>query len=416
MNALPSAWPTRRARFLFREVIDRGHDLPLASVTRSGGVQFRSDLDISVWNPGEDTSTYKRVLPGDFVIGLRSFQSGLGFSPLEGLVSPAYTVLRPASPEVIGRYFKHLFKSSVFVTLLDNVSQGIRQGRTISTEDFYDLHLPIPTRETQMAIANYLDAETSRIDSLIAKKRRTIELLAERWLVVLERSLAGLSPVSSIRETGVSWCPALNEGYDLVPLKRALRFLEGPGILEEDFRETGAPLLRVSCLRAGTISLVGCNYLDKDQAARRWGKFRVQEGDHLISTSASMGLVSRVGAEAAGAYLYTGLIKVWSGELNMDMGFARFFLGSSLFLRQIDVMKTGTAIQHYGPSHLARMGIPLPPREEQVRVAEHLEQERAQIDEATRKLRHQIDLLVEHKQALITAVVTGEVDIPGAAA
>lgn len=91
------SWDRLRGRLLFREVNERGCDLPLASVTRDGGVEFRSDLNISVWNPGDDISSYKRVLPGDFVIGLRSFQSGIGASTIEGLVSPAYTVLRPIS-------------------------------------------------------------------------------------------------------------------------------------------------------------------------------------------------------------------------------------------------------------------------------------------------------------------------------
>ena len=78
------SWSKVRGRHLFREVNERGFDLPLASVTRDGGVEFRSDLDFAVWNPDDDTSHYKRVRPQDFVIGLRSFQSGIGFSTLEG--------------------------------------------------------------------------------------------------------------------------------------------------------------------------------------------------------------------------------------------------------------------------------------------------------------------------------------------
>ena len=125
------SWRQVRGRYLFREVNERGYDLPLASVTRHGGVEFRSDLDISVWNPASNTSHYKRVGLGDFVIGLRSFQSGIGHSTLEGLVSPAYTVLRPVSSQVLGGFFKHLFKSDIYISRLENVAQGIRQGRTI---------------------------------------------------------------------------------------------------------------------------------------------------------------------------------------------------------------------------------------------------------------------------------------------
>ena len=133
------SWYEVRARHLFREVNDRGFDLPLASVTKDGGVEFRSDLTISVWNPGDDVASYKRVLPGDFVIGLRSFQSGIGSSTLAGLVSPAYTVLRPVRPVVNG-FYRHLFKSQEFISRLENVPRGLGKEepsalRTSTTSD-----------------------------------------------------------------------------------------------------------------------------------------------------------------------------------------------------------------------------------------------------------------------------------------
>jgi type I restriction enzyme S subunit len=180
MTTASVRWREIRARFLLREVSERAGDLPLASVTKDGGVEFRDSLSISVWNPGAGTDLYKRVRPGDFVIGLRSFQSGLGMSEIEAAVSPAYTVLRPVSHDLFGPFFRHFFKSEIFVSQLENVAQGIRQGRTISTEDFYNLPLPVPSTAEQRAIAGFLDSETARIDALIAKKRRLVELYGNR--------------------------------------------------------------------------------------------------------------------------------------------------------------------------------------------------------------------------------------------
>jgi type I restriction enzyme S subunit len=205
------SWKLVRNRFLFREVNDRGFDLPLASVTRDGGVEFRSDLDISVWNPGDDVSHYKRVRPGDFVIGLRSFQSGIGSSQIEGLVSPAYTVLRPTSTLVEFGFFKHLFKSDTFVSRLENVAQGIRQGRTIATEDFYDIYVAVPPRSKQRAIADYLDAETTRIDALITKKRRMNELVQEQVHAERLRSVDAAADTGSARASthrSRGWTPS----------------------------------------------------------------------------------------------------------------------------------------------------------------------------------------------------------------
>lgn len=383
-----------RARFLFQEVHERGFDLPLASVTRDGGVEFRADLDTSVWNPDGDTSNYKRVRPGDFVIGLRSFQSGIGYSDLEGLVSPAYTVLRASSPNVHHGFFKHLFKSDAFISRLENVAQGIRQGRTIATEDFYNIRIALPSLSTQQAIADYLDTETARIDALIEKKKRMTELFEERFK----------SAVSNAQS-----------GWDRVPLKRAVVYREGPGIMAADFREEGIPLVRVAGVRGEFVTLEGCQYLEPEMVASRWSQFRLRLDDYLISASASMGVASKVSHECEGAIPYTGLIIV-RPQPGTDMEYIRFFLTSSDFMRQIDQLKTGTAIQHYGPTHLDQVSVPLPPDDRQLEIGAYLLNRSRATEKVLATVRNQIDLLGEKRQALITAAVTGELEIPGVAA
>lgn len=357
-------------------------------------MEFRSDLDISVWNPGEDVSTYKRVLPGDFVIGLRSFQSGIGLSPLSGLVSPAYTVLR-ATGDLHSDFFKHFFKSDAFISQLNNVAQGIRQGRTIATQDFYDLALPLPPLPVQRAIANYLDTETARLDALIAKKRDLITAAEERHRTLVVEMMSN---------------------HASVRLKRLVRYIEGPGIMADDFRDNGVALIRVSGVGGREVSLDGCNYLDPGKVAARWRHFALRVGDRLISASASMGIVSIVGAEAAGAIPYTGLIAFRPRTADVDMDYIELFLGSQLFVEQINVLKTGTAIQHFGPTHLGEVVIPLPEPQRQGELARSLRASQRHLDALKHALNNQIALLAEHRRALITAAVMGELEVPAVAA
>src|SRR4051794_32297619 len=86
-------------------------------------------------------------------------------------------------------------------------------------------------------------------------------------------------------------------------------FQEGPGILAKDFRDTGVPLVRLAGLTGGDL-LEGCNYLEPDMVSRTWAHFRLQEGDTLLSTSASLGRVARVSTRGVGAIPYTGIIRL----------------------------------------------------------------------------------------------------------
>ena len=91
--------------------------------------------------------------------------------------------------------------------------------------------------------------------------------------------------------------------WETVPLPEVLDFREGPGIMARDFQRHGVPLLRLAGLKQGASLLERCNYLDPEMVERRWAHFRVQPGDVLLSTSASLGEVGVVDNSAAGQFL-----------------------------------------------------------------------------------------------------------------
>ena len=129
-----------------------------------------------------------------------------------------------------------------------------------------------------------------------------------------------------------------------------------------------------------------------------------------------MGTVSLVDDTAAGSIPYTGLIRFRPNDANVDMEYVRFFLGSKLFSDQVDLVKTGVAIQHFGPTHLGGVLIPVPPPTVQTEIAEDLREMSRHINELVGDIERQIALMIEHRQVLVTAAVTGQLDIPGLAA
>ena len=160
-------------------------------------------------------------------------------------------------------------------------------------------------------------------------------------------------------------CPA---GWQVVPLSDMAYFQEGPGILAKDFRDLGVPLVRLKGVEGDYVTLDGCNYLDPDMVTRKWSQFQLAIGDLLISTSASLGRVSVVTTETAGAIPYTGLIRFKPKDGRVKPEYLKAFLGSAAFRGQAEAMASGSVIRHFGPSHIKQMAILVPPLWEQMEI------------------------------------------------
>jgi type I restriction enzyme S subunit len=166
-----------RAKLLFETRNFTNVDAPLASATMQG-VQLRDEMSNDVWNPEESSDLYKLVEPEDFVIGLRSFQHGFSYSEVRGKVSPAYTVFRLRSKYrklLDPVYFSHLFQTRQFISLLESISVGIRQGRNIPYEAFADLRIPVPE-----------PAEMAKIVEIQARNRTYMTMLAKSLVPLLQ--------------------------------------------------------------------------------------------------------------------------------------------------------------------------------------------------------------------------------------
>lgn len=404
-------WSRVRGRYLFREVNERGFDLPLASATRDGGVEFRSDLDFAVWNPDDNTSHYKRVRPHDFVIGLRSFQSGIGYSNLEGLVSPAYTVLRPISSEVHGGFFKHLFKSDYYISRLDNVSQGIRQGRTISTEDFYDIQISVPSVSEQRAIAHYLDTESARIDALISKKRQLIKLLEERADSVVFNGIRGrlTSSESPVVPARIEWLGTIPQhygtpwlgAYHTTQLGKMLNMKAASG--PEQY-----PYIKNANVKWDHFDLEELPTMTFDVDDRR--RCELRPGDVVVCEGGEVGR-SAVWSHHDEIFFQKALHRVRPVTKNIPR-FLMYCLWSAAKLNVFAVEGNQSTIVHLTGEKLREHRFPWPPLDEQDRIVSLIDAERGRVDEAVKRLERQVLLLSERRQALITSVVTGEIPVP----
>ena len=167
---------------MFQIVDDRGHPtLPVLSATQNQGMIYRDDSGRYIGHDESNEIGYKRVLPGDFVVHLRSFQGGFAHSQYEGITSPAYTVFRAKEPTSHSdRFWKHWFMSEHFIAGLSTVTYGIRDGRSISVDEFMNTFLAFPAVEEQAAISRLFDY----LDDLITLHQRKYDKL-----VILKKSM-----------------------------------------------------------------------------------------------------------------------------------------------------------------------------------------------------------------------------------
>ena len=168
-------WMNAQASEIFISVNDRNHpELPVLSASQEWGMIYRDEGGMNIFHDVANEITYKRVRPGQFVIHLRSFQGGFAHSKVEGITSPAYTILDFKDKNKHNDLFwKYVLTSDEFIKRLELITYGIRDGRSINFSDFSTLNFYFPSYEVQQKIGTFL----SHVDSLIQAKTKKLESL-----------------------------------------------------------------------------------------------------------------------------------------------------------------------------------------------------------------------------------------------
>ncbi|HHP2611930.1 TPA: restriction endonuclease subunit S [Enterobacter roggenkampii] len=285
---------------------------------------------------------------------------------------------------------------------------------SINESQLKDFVAICPTQYEQRTIAAFLDYETARIDKLIAQHQRLIELLKEKRQAVISRAVTkGLNPDAPMKDSGVEWLGEVPEHWGVKRFNHVINYLEGPGILAKDFHDDGTPLLRIQNVKGDFVSSDYKTFLDPELADTKWNHFKVKSGDLIISCSASTGLVAEVNGDTEGAIPYTGLIRLRCGTKLIDKNFIKLLVQSDMFFKQIERLQTGSTIQHYGPAHLQQMYVYLPSLPEQKSIVSTITQNLAKCEFLTKKAEDAITLMQERRTALISAAVTGKIDLRG---
>lgn len=371
----------------------------MLSVYRDLGVVLREGREDNNNRPGEDLSAYRLVRPGDLVINkMKTWQGSLGVSEHLGIVSPAYFVAEPVSFEVYGPFMHHLLRSQPLIAEYGMRSKGIRPAQwDLPWDEFADIRVTLPPPTTQRAIADFLDRETARIDALIAAKRRMIEVLEERRL----QTIAALTEMVPATPGGRT-----RRLKHICRIERG-RFTHRPRN-DADMYGGDAPFVQTGDVRSAdkylrtfsqTLSIRGRQTSRSFPPDTILMAIAANVGDVAITTFETWCPDSVVGflpsAAADTTYLYYLLL----GQRS-----------------RINETSTESTQENTNIALLGELPVPLLDLHEQRAIASRLSDIDDRSTSARTVLRHQLELLAEHRQALITAAVTGELDVPGMAA
>ncbi|KTD34684.1 putative type I restriction-modification system (methylase S subunit) [Legionella moravica] len=418
LGEVPNTWELKKLKYII-EIIQTG-------TTPSTNDQSFFDGNIDWFNPkdlnhevlinSEKRITQKaiekgimKLFPGNstLIVGIGATTGKTAFLKHAGTFNQQITGFK--SKNHSNKFLFYLLKSmsNVFLKIANYTTLPI-----LNNEFFKSLLLSIPPLKEQNAIVTFLDKKTSEIDALIEKKIKLIQLLEEKRSALISQVVTkGLEHNVPMKDSGVEWMGDIPKHWQIIPFKHVIYFQEGPGIMAVDFVDQGVPLLRIRNLTSNKVQLEGCNYLHPEKVEQVWKQFKLDIGDLLISTSATTGLVSSVGYEAVGSIPYTGIIRLKPKNKSISNEYIKLIVSSSLFFTQIDLLKTGSTIQHFGPLHLNQMFICLPPSDEQGEIVIFLNSQTEKIDEIKSKILEAIGRLKEYRSALITNVVTGKIKV-----
>ena len=416
LGEVPDGWEVRRLGYCFTErrekVSDR--DFPPLSVTMNGIVP---QLDTAAKSDDGDNRLLVRA--GDFVVNSRSDRKGSsGLSDRDGSVSLISIVLTPRSI-IIGRFAHWLLKSRGFQEEFYRWGSGIVADLwTTRFGDMSSIALPLPLPAEQTAIAAFLDRETAKIDALVAEQRRLIDLLREKRQAVISHAVTkGLNPAAPMKPSGVDWLGDVPEGWEVVQARRfVIAFEQGhsPDCDSRPAVDGEWAVLKSGCVNRGV-------YRDDDNKALPESipprtQLEVVAGDLLMSrASGSPDLIGSVAlvVHTAGRRLISDKIFRLQLSVHADSHYVKWLFASDALRGQIVNAISGAEgmANNLPQSKIKEFWCALPPLEQQTAIAHYVEHAVQQIDMLCNQTDLAITLLQERRAALISAAVTGKIDV-----
>lgn len=411
---VPRGWRVLRNGRLFAHRVQTGFpDLPILEVSLRTGVRVRDMENLKRKQVMSQKEKYKRAAKGDIAYNMmRMWQGALGPAPVDGLVSPAYVVVKPFE-EANSAYFSYLFRTDAYMREVNKFSRGIVADRNrLYWDEFKQMPSLVPPRPEQDQIVDYLRAQDAHIARLIKAKRDLIGLLTEQKLRIIDHAVTrGLDASVALKPSGIEWLGDVPAHWTVKPLKRWVR-LNASALGEKTDPDFEFRYLDIGSVKTGRLAkeLELIRFANAPSRARRV----LRRGDTIISTVRTyLKAIWYVNEEAGDLIASTGFAVLTPG-LEVEPEYLGYVIQSSGFVNRVTANSIGIAYPAIAETVLGRFPVVMPPTlEEQQAILAHIKAESAPLDQAIEQALTEIKLIREYRDRQIADVVTGQVDVRG---
>ena len=398
-----------RFRYTFSESDERiDGDVfgPMLSVSGYRGIELKAYDDENRRRLPEELQGYRVVRRGQLVINTMWMNfAGLGISDFDGHVSPAYRSYNICDI-IYPRFAHYLLRSNIYITAYKAFLTGIRPNSLqMSRDDLMNFPILLPPIVDQRAIATFLGHETAKIDALIAEQERLIALLNEKRQAVISHAVTkGLDPRAPMKESGVEWIGKVPEHWIVTTAKRVSTIFV-PQRNKPELNADGNGVCWVTMENMSLPEITATELWVSDDAA-------LEAGSRILKAGAVIG--SCVGLFGAASINRTDVIinqqlQAFIPHTQMLAEFLRYLVaGSSCYFNKIGTAATLIYVNQLGFQNLP---VVVPPRYEQVAIVAFAECETAKFAVLINEMQRSIILLQERRAVLISAAVTGKVDV-----
>lgn len=370
----------------------------------------------------EAPSRARRIaVQGDTIVStVRTYLKAIAFVDYTGndlVVSTGFAVLTPRKSD-IPKYVYYLMSCEKVIDTICSFSVGVSYP-AINSSDLISMPLWFPPKREQQAITEFLDQKTARIDDLIAKKQRQIELLKEQRQAVINQAVTkGLNPDVRVKDTGIEWFGKIPKHWEVKKFKFLLK-RQKSAIKTGPF---GSQLKSTDFIEQGIKVYNQRSVLDNDfengeifispEKYEELRAFEVFPDDILITTRGTIGKCAIFPSNAEKGVLHPCLIRMQLDQSKILNEYVVWYIQeSSFFQENVHYNSDATTIAVIYSETLKDVQIPTPPLAEQQDILMFIKQEAEGIQNTVDKAEKQIQLLQEYRTALISETVTGKIMI-----
>ncbi|MBP8000288.1 MAG: restriction endonuclease subunit S [Chloroflexi bacterium] len=413
LGDLPNHWELRRLKFVAPPATTKLNEKPtdklylgLENIESGTG---RLLLDSPIENVESVVTVFQ---PDDVLFGkLRPYLAKVVHADFEGVCTGELMVLRPVNHLVHSRFLFYLMLSHGFINIVDSMTYGAKMPRA-NPNHVVNLPISLPSLAEQRAIAAFLDRETVWLDTLIAKKRELIDLLHKQRTAIISHAVTkGLNPHAPLKPSGIEWLGDVPAYWEVRRLKFLLkeRLRYGANEVAELDNPNYPRYIRITDINPdGSLRSDTFRSLPPEVAK----PYMLKDGDILFARSgATVGKTFQYSSAWGDACFAGYLILCRPDNRLIDSRFLYLFTQSHSYLSWRDSIFIQATIQNISAEKYYNVIIAVPPLSEQQQIVDFLSQETAYIDEMIAKIETSIDLLQKQRTAIISAAVTGKIDV-----